>query len=210
MASLSKWQILYFFSLESNQDQKTRGVGYHLIWFNLCVPRTSFILWLAIRNRLATKDRIHSFTPNCGTTCVLCRADQESHSHLFFECSYSERVWRNVISKCDWPWQSSSWQSLIEAMSTQWKGKQLQNYIKKLCLAVIVYVIWGERNHWIFTNEHNDSVTTQMTVLNMVRSRLLSTKIKDTLLHRQVASSWQLPKSCFAHDVNPVCSLQVM
>ncbi|KAM5554729.1 hypothetical protein ABKV19_022906 [Rosa sericea] len=30
---------------------------YHLVWFGSCVPRWSFILWLAIRGRLSTMDR---------------------------------------------------------------------------------------------------------------------------------------------------------
>lgn len=56
------------------------------VWFKEEVPRCTFITWLAMLERLPTRDRLIPWgltVPNC---CVLCNGGVESHSHLFFEC----------------------------------------------------------------------------------------------------------------------------
>ncbi|KAK3189384.1 hypothetical protein Dsin_028945 [Dipteronia sinensis] len=57
---------------------------FKLVWFPQNIPRMSFILWVAIRGRLPTRNRIHKYDPMAVTTCVLCNTYPESHAHLFF------------------------------------------------------------------------------------------------------------------------------
>ena len=53
-------------------------VSWHKgIWFGHATPKFRFCIWLAIRNRLTTRD------------CVLCNQHLETRNHLFFECSYT-------------------------------------------------------------------------------------------------------------------------
>ncbi|GKD73351.1 reverse transcriptase domain-containing protein [Tanacetum coccineum] len=34
-------------------------VGWHsVIWFNKCIPRHAFVLWMAVQKRLSTQDRV--------------------------------------------------------------------------------------------------------------------------------------------------------
>ncbi|KAK3221993.1 hypothetical protein Dsin_009018 [Dipteronia sinensis] len=54
-----------------------------LVWYSHNIPRMSFILWLAIRGRLSTLDRVHLHNPRVGTLCVLCSSSPETHAHLF-------------------------------------------------------------------------------------------------------------------------------
>lgn len=58
-----------------------------VIWFAQGVPRFSFIVWLAIWNRLSTGDRMRSW----GQTqcCMLCGEPDETRNHLYFACPYS-------------------------------------------------------------------------------------------------------------------------
>ena len=53
-----------------------------VVWNPAIPPKMSFILWLAIKNRLLTLDRAAFL--NKGLLCPLCRTEAESHAHLFF------------------------------------------------------------------------------------------------------------------------------
>ena len=43
-----------------------------LIWSNSNIPRRSFILWLALHNRLPTRDRLSKWAVCETDVCVLC------------------------------------------------------------------------------------------------------------------------------------------
>ncbi|KAJ8760098.1 hypothetical protein K2173_010954 [Erythroxylum novogranatense] len=58
-----------------------------VVWRQVLCPKYAFFLWLAIKNRLRTKDRwFGTFDP----ICVLCKVVHESRDHLFLECAYSK------------------------------------------------------------------------------------------------------------------------
>lgn len=63
---------------------------------------STFILWLALRNSLMTKDRLNSW--NVGTTdstCPLCNNAIETVQHLFFKCPYAAKVWTKSAAAHD-------------------------------------------------------------------------------------------------------------
>lgn len=69
------------------------------VWQSKVVPRWSFVLWLAVENRLSTRDRLVSWGMNVDTSWFLCSTDAESHSHLFFQCPFSSALWHEVWNK---------------------------------------------------------------------------------------------------------------
>lgn len=83
---------------------------YTLVWFKNHTPRHLFIVWLALPNRLTTRDRLVKWLPQTDTTCVLC-GGMESRNHLFFECSYSKLIWEALTLQ--WAGVPSSWSSFI-------------------------------------------------------------------------------------------------
>lgn len=68
-----------------------------LVWFGQCVPRWSFILWLAIWERLATRDRPYEWGITADVHCVLCTNGTEFHGHLFLHCPMAMHVWIEVL-----------------------------------------------------------------------------------------------------------------
>ena len=53
-------------------------VDWHkLVWFPSAIPKCGFILWLAIRERLGTHDRLHIDTSTWS--CLLCNTQVETH-----------------------------------------------------------------------------------------------------------------------------------
>ncbi|KAL2224035.1 UNVERIFIED_CONTAM: hypothetical protein Sindi_3081400 [Sesamum indicum] len=57
-------------------------------------PKYSFIMWLGLRNRLATRDRLEFLHEE--DLCSLCINTKESAKHLFFECPFSNYVWSHI------------------------------------------------------------------------------------------------------------------
>lgn len=64
------------------------------IWKSFLPPKHSFILWLAFRGRLNTKDSW--FFIDDDTPCIFCKRHDESISHLFFRCNFVASIWRKI------------------------------------------------------------------------------------------------------------------
>jgi hypothetical protein len=67
-----------------------------LLWFDHTIPRHSFIGWLAMKNKLPTM--IH-WGFNGDSKCVLCNTYVENRDHIFFLCSFTKRIWKNIMSR---------------------------------------------------------------------------------------------------------------
>ena len=88
------WAGIFFFGVIAC----TRIYGYHAPWFDtslelLLYSQCSFILWLALRNRLWTRDRMIQCHMNTPANCLLCNS-MESINHLFSDCSYFDLIRR--------------------------------------------------------------------------------------------------------------------
>lgn len=67
------------------------------VWFAQYTPKYSFLVWVAIRNRLQTCDRMRIWNATIDTLCVLCQDNQETCKHLFFGCRYTGTVWKELV-----------------------------------------------------------------------------------------------------------------
>ncbi|XP_022019593.1 uncharacterized protein LOC110919635 [Helianthus annuus] len=74
------------------------------VWFSQCIPRHSFHLWLVIKNKLKTQDRLPIWEAGSETNlrlmcCPFCRSDRDSRDHLFFsvrlqlKCGFLSNQW---------------------------------------------------------------------------------------------------------------------
>ncbi|XP_030477945.2 uncharacterized protein LOC115694981 [Cannabis sativa] len=55
-----------------------------IVWSPLNFPKHSFVMWMAMLNRLKTKDRIAKYHPEIDKTCLFCSSEDETMEHLFF------------------------------------------------------------------------------------------------------------------------------
>lgn len=110
-----------------------------VVWFREEIPRCSFIAWTSYLGRLPTKDRLISWGITVQPGCVLCASADESHSHLFFECSFAAAVWfrfcgRHLTSP------PASLSSMVDLCShLQGPHVQMAVSILKLLNQVIIY-----------------------------------------------------------------------
>ncbi|XP_020262713.1 uncharacterized protein LOC109838703 [Asparagus officinalis] len=121
------------------------------IWDGLQIPKHSFILWLVAQSRLLTQDRLCRMGIISSNQCALCSNNLETCSHLFFECQYSATVWNLVMDWLKFNWKSCNWDSIINWFSHSLKRKRnFTEKLKRMALAVSVYMLWSERNLRIF------------------------------------------------------------
>ncbi|KAK4408244.1 hypothetical protein Sango_0405400 [Sesamum angolense] len=64
------------------------------IWKAFIPLKYSFILWLGLQERLATRDRLAFLHED--PSCSLCINSKESAKHLFFECPFSSYDWSHI------------------------------------------------------------------------------------------------------------------
>ncbi|XP_047335784.1 uncharacterized protein LOC124939347 [Impatiens glandulifera] len=65
-----------------------------LVWSSKIAPRHQFILRLAFRGRLNTRDRVMRYMEIPDISFLLCEGNEESIDHLFVGCLFDSTVWR--------------------------------------------------------------------------------------------------------------------
>ncbi|GJU02352.1 RNA-directed DNA polymerase, eukaryota, reverse transcriptase zinc-binding domain protein [Tanacetum coccineum] len=147
-------------------------VDWHkIVWFSKCIPRHSFIVSLAIQNRLNTQDRIAIWKPNDIIQCVFCKKCLDSIEHLFFSCNFSKEVWREMQK------------TLNVNMAFSWG-----NTVEEL----LVYYIWQERNKRIFKEDRRDEKTMVQIIKEAIRLKLAGLEVKDSRTIKEVEDRWSV------------------
>ncbi|XP_075099181.1 uncharacterized protein LOC142176040 [Nicotiana tabacum] len=121
-----------------------------LTFNNYVVPRWGFILNLALQPRLHTKDKVAGCGSMIDQTCELCKEENETMQHLFFECKVTREVWERLLK-----WQGiqrslMTWDEEVELASKEMEGKTQKAEVYRMTLASCIYYIWIERNSRIF------------------------------------------------------------
>ena len=65
---------------------------------NVTSPSARFITWLAIQNRLATKNRASKWTVIEDTYFVMWNSDIETTHHLLHDCQYAQEIRGRLFS----------------------------------------------------------------------------------------------------------------
>lgn len=151
------------------------------------VPIFSFIYWLAIQGRLKTKDLVARFNPTLRHTCVLCQHLDEDHNHLFFQCSYSQRVLFSLLEKAGVPWNSLltlNWDLFLVWADTDWRTNLVLNDLCKLVIDAYVYFLWKERNARVFANKFIDARSLYQVITTQIRGWLLGLPTPNSTMLR--------------------------
>ena len=115
------------------------------IWFSQANPKFAFMAWLALRDRLSTMDRVSNWSQGVDTTCVLCKNDTETKKHMFFECSFSSRIWETITKGILLNTYSTRWDDIIRQITSQSMEKK-KMFALRYAFQTALYMIWTERN----------------------------------------------------------------
>lgn len=116
-----------------------------VVWHSLHIPKCSFILWLGLKNRLLTRDRMIQFGMNAEPNCLLCSTGQETANHLLMFCPYTRAVFDSSPHSIGLNW--------ISELSDVNPNTMAQ--IKYLYIAVALHQIWLERNSRVILPHKN-------------------------------------------------------
>ena len=170
---------------------------FSISFFFFLSIKAAFFLWLVVKKKLGTQDRLHN--PQPGILCLFCGIQIETHEHLLFDCTFSKVVWRKIQQKGNFHVPNLSWEDLVTWMSTRWKGRSLGTKIKKLCLAVVVYLLWWERNQRFHNNTTSRHEDLAATAIEHIRLKLSTYKqIEDNESNRRCQQRWNVPVDIFS------------
>lgn len=125
------------------RERKTEVLWTTGVWFSQGVPRFSFIVWLAVRNRLSTGDRMRVWGIQQG--CVLCGEPDETRDHLFFACPYSFTVWDKLVNRLTGSRTDPDWMITLQFVRRN-NLRSLDKILLKMAFQACVYYLWKERN----------------------------------------------------------------
>lgn len=117
-------------------------------WWSLfpqSTPKYSFLVWIAIRNRLQMGDRMQAWSASIHSTCVLCQKAQKACQHLFFSCKYSSKVWEVLVKGILQDAYTITWSEIIAIISNP-SCPPTEAFIIRYAFQATVHSIWRERN----------------------------------------------------------------
>ncbi|CAM8962899.1 unnamed protein product [Rhodiola kirilowii] len=121
-----------------------------LVWADLSPPKHNFCAWLAIQNKIQTRDRL-VLEGDIDRRCCWCRHHPESHEHIFFKCS-SMHVLKPLFDVAGSSIHWESWDDVMEWRTQRiWKSKE-EKEITSFIINAAIYEIWSNRNSTIFSN----------------------------------------------------------
>lgn len=112
------------------------------IWFSCVIPRHAFFLRLAAQDSLSTGDRLLKWGVSGEVKCLFCRSIIECRDHLYFECGFNKRIWREAMQMCSLISFPTAWDEVLSKWMSDWRGKSLKVVVRKLDWGSTVYNIW--------------------------------------------------------------------
>lgn len=127
----------------------------HLVWKPWAPMRFNFFVWLVLRNRCWSSDRLAKRGLPHQPSCHLCNQCDETIQHLLLRCVYAREVWFGVLH---WLGVGRLTPSSIDHILPWWSSWQqtIPPKMKKGINSVIICAlrcIWLERNRRIFKNK---------------------------------------------------------
>ncbi|XP_057492447.1 uncharacterized protein LOC130778052 [Actinidia eriantha] len=122
-----------------------------MIWHSSITPKHSFILWLGIKDRLRTRDKLRDFIEDLA--CPLCMAENEDIDHLFFRCRVGSQVWGAIKTWLGITRAMNTLKAAVKWMIKESRGTGFPAKFKRISLACTIYYIWGTRNKRIFEDK---------------------------------------------------------
>ncbi|KAF8081654.1 hypothetical protein N665_0872s0001 [Sinapis alba] len=152
------------------------------VWFSQRIPKHAFILWLILKNRMLTRDRLRSWGLVVPAECLLCGHAAETVNHLVFECQFSVAAWNMMLSRVRLTYPVSLHAIILWLTNAPVRGKL--KVILKLVFQALVYFIWKERNSRLHSGVHKPEDQIVKEVQLQIRAKLLGLDREKTATSR--------------------------
>ncbi|XP_071689503.1 uncharacterized protein [Rutidosis leptorrhynchoides] len=181
---------------ESLRPRAPKVNWFYVVWFSNHIPRHACVVWLLVGENLKTQDKLKdwevSHSQISTMSCSLCKTQQDSHAHLFFECPFSSKVWFDVSRLSDFPRGVTKWRDIIDLLCPVAHLRSARVVVMKLIFAATTYFIWQERNARLFNKSARSTYQLAKIIQATVRLKLRSLKLKDTNQVRRIKAQWMI------------------
>ncbi|XP_062075250.1 uncharacterized protein LOC133779289 [Humulus lupulus] len=129
---------------------------------------TSFVLWLAIQDRLKTKERLYRFNVLPDARCQFCTVEDETIAHLFFECPFTSDRLQQIKSWMHWGISSCQLPCILRLIGRM-KTTKFRKMAISAIIAALVYHLWRARNEriWLSSLDNPKSIVQKIKVANL-------------------------------------------
>jgi hypothetical protein len=120
------------------------------VWKSRAPTKCRFFLWLALRDRCWTADRLERRRLPHPSACPFCDQVQESITHLLLGCVLARTVWADCL--CWWDRQDRLPQQGISLADwlQSWRGRTADIRDFWTGIALVCWCMWRHRNDIVF------------------------------------------------------------
>ncbi|GKF05861.1 hypothetical protein Tco_0036529, partial [Tanacetum coccineum] len=122
--------------------------------------------------------------------CVFCKNVPDSHDHLFFECSFSRRIWDSLKCMVRMDHAPYGWSQIKEFMLKRPINKSIWSILQRLLIGASIYFLWQERNIRMFQDKARSVDTLVDLIKDTVRLRVMSLSLNDSAQVSEAANLW--------------------
>ncbi|GKB48885.1 hypothetical protein Tco_0899638, partial [Tanacetum coccineum] len=144
-----------------------------VVWFSSSIPHHAFHLWLVIRHRLKTQDNLRPWDA----------------------AGLNTMVWHHLKGLDGLPNASDSIDAIINDIKPFAARRTSRSIIAKLVVAATTYFVWQERNGRLLKNSKRMVSQVIECIMNSVRLKLMSCRLKKTSSALVMAKDWNISES---------------
>lgn len=123
---------------------------FNVCWRGFLPTKYSFIMWLALRSILQTRDNLRFL--DIDGNYPFCGGMEESSNYLFFSCPFSLQVWDDIHSWLGLERRTTSIRSAVKWIKRVARGTRMHSKASQIAITCTVYHIWLARNAKVFEN----------------------------------------------------------
>ncbi|XP_074271188.1 uncharacterized protein LOC141595114 [Silene latifolia] len=137
---------------------------------------------MVAQQALSTVDNLKTRGFHMANRCCLCQHQEETHVHLFFNCSYTNQVWSSILQwmKISRPSKNLKQElSYFDVGGTKWRM-----YWFHISLAATVYQVCLGRNRHIFRGECKrlDAIINKIKFVAAIRILMINHRARLSLV----------------------------
>ena len=140
-------------------EGKVALAGAQQIWCSRAPTKCKFFLWLALKNRCWTADRLGRRGLPRPASCPFCGQEDEDIDHLLLGCVISREVWHSFLGR----WGRADWVADREDRLVDWLPSKAPGGADEkdmwTAINLICWSLWRHRNGIVFEG-HRPSVET--------------------------------------------------
>ena len=159
------------------------------VWFKKNIPKHAFIMWLVMRGRMSTRDRLLTWGLDVSPLCLLCGTQNESLLHIFFECDYASAAWRSVTRSTGLQLPARI-NDIVPFLLSIRLPKRFKT-IMLLILQATIYHLWLERNSRLHNRVSRPYNQIVKGIFLHLRAKLysLDKEVKSNMIYTGVSAS---------------------